>query len=139
MVAVPLIFGRLTAKDYEDEIANDPVWGKRIDDLRARIVCIEDSRFTADYHDPEKRSIANAITLELNDGTVLPEVAVEFPIGHRLRRSDGIPLLMEKFRNNLSRRFPAEAQKKILELSSDQKSLEDTSVSDYMSLYSVEP
>ncbi len=97
MVAVPLIFGRLTAEDYEDARALDPVWGKRIDEVRSRIVCVEDAQFTADYHDPNKRSIANALTVELTDGTVLPEVAVEYPIGHRLRRGDGIPLLLEKF------------------------------------------
>src|ERR1700735_4700336 len=77
MVAVPLIFGRLTAEDYEDKLALDPVWGKRIDEVRSRIICAEDPQFTADYHDPAKRSIANALTIELNDGTVLPEVIVE--------------------------------------------------------------
>ncbi len=93
MVAVPLLFGRLTAEDYEDNVAADP----RIDDLRAKIICAEDAQFTADYHDPNKRSIANALSVELTDGTVLPEVVVEYPIGHRLRRGDGIPLLLEKF------------------------------------------
>jgi 2-methylcitrate dehydratase len=137
MVAVPLIFGRLTAEDYDNAIAKDPVWGKRIDELRARIMCVEDSRYTADYHDPQKRSIANALTLELADGTVLPEVAVEYPIGHRLRRSEGIPLLIEKFRNNLVRRIPTEAQDKIFTVSSDQMQLEATPVSDYVDLYSL--
>src|ERR1700743_1563570 len=89
MVAVPLIFGRLTAADYEDKIAIDP----RIDALRDKMVCVEDPQFTKDYFDPEKRSIANAITIELNDGTVLKEVVVEYPIGHRLRREEGIPKL----------------------------------------------
>ncbi|MFC4436078.1 bifunctional 2-methylcitrate dehydratase/aconitate hydratase, partial [Cupriavidus respiraculi] len=103
MVAVPLLFGRLTAEDYEDKVAADP----RIDALRDKIACVEDPAFTADYHDPEKRSIANAMTVELNDGTVLPEVVVEYPIGHKRRRADGIPLLVEKFRTNLARRFPA--------------------------------
>jgi 2-methylcitrate dehydratase len=137
MVAVPLIFGRLTAEDYDNAIAKDPVWGKRIDELRARIMCVEDSRYTADYHDPQKRSIANALTLELADGTVLPEVAVEYPIGHRLRRSEGIPLLIEKFRNNLVRRIPPEAQDKIVTVSSDQMQLEAMPVSDYVDLYSL--
>jgi 2-methylcitrate dehydratase len=137
MVAVPLIFGRLTAEDYDDAVANDPEWGARIDELRARIDCVEDRAFTADYHDPEKRSIANALTVELLDGTVLPEVAVEYPIGHRLRRGEGIPLLMEKFRKNLARRIPAEAGDRILAVSSDQAQLEATPVSAYMSLFSV--
>src|SRR5580704_14308410 len=88
MVAIPLLFGRLRAEDYEGSVAADP----RIDELRANIVCIEDPKFTADYHDPEKRSIANAVTIALKDGTVLPEVVVEYPIGHRSRRTEGIPL-----------------------------------------------
>jgi len=84
MVAVPFIFGRLTARDYEDGIAADP----RIDALREKIVCVEDPGYTLNYHDPEKRSIANAITVEFNDGTVLDEVAVEYPVGHARRRAE---------------------------------------------------
>jgi 2-methylcitrate dehydratase len=137
MVAVPLIFGRLTAEDYEDAVANDPVWGKRIDELRALITCVEDPAYTADYHDPERRSIANALTVELLDGTVLPEIAVEYPIGHRLRRGEGIPLLLEKFRKNLTRKISAERQDRIVAVSSDQAQLEATPVSDYVSLYSL--
>lgn len=137
MVAVPLLFGHLTAEDYEDKIALDPVWGKRIDELRSRIVCVEDKQFTADYHDPEKRSIANALTIELTDGTKLPEVVVEYPIGHRRRRSDGIPLLLEKFRTNLARRFAPEQQEQILNASVDQQALEATSVPDYVGLFVV--
>lgn len=133
MVAVPLLFGRLTAEDYEDSIAADP----RIDELRAKILCAEDPQFTADYHDPEKRSIANALTLELNDGTVLPEIVVEYPIGHRLRRTEGIPLLVEKFRANLARRFDASQQQRILDASSDQAKLEAMGVDDYVGLYTV--
>src|SRR5690606_26614985 len=89
MVAVPLIFGRLTAADYEDDIAADP----RIDALRAKITCIEDPEFTASYHNPQERSIANALTVELNDGSVLDEVVNLYPIGHKRRRDQGIPLL----------------------------------------------
>lgn len=133
MVAVPLLFGRLTAEDYEDSIAADP----RIDELRAKILCAEDPQFTADYHDPEKRSIANALTLELNDGTVLPEIVVEYPIGHRLRRAEGIPLLVEKFRANLARRFDSSQQQRILDASSDQAKLEAMGVDDYVGLYTV--
>ena len=133
MVAVPLIFGRLTAEDYEDNIADDP----RIDELRARIHCVEDPQFTADYHDPEKRSIANALTVELNDGTKLPEVVVEYPIGHKRRRGDGIPLLLEKFRTNLARRFDKAQQQRILDASTEQASLEAMPVDEYVSLYVV--
>jgi len=137
MVAVPLIFGRLTAEDYEDKLALDPVWGTRIDEVRSRIVCVEDPQFTADYHDPEKRSIANALTVELNDGTTLPEVVVEYPIGHRLRRGNGIPLLLEKFETNLARRFDKTQRQRILDASSDQARLEAMRVDDYVSLYVV--
>jgi 2-methylcitrate dehydratase len=133
MVAVPLIFGRLTAEDYEDSIAADA----RIDHLRALITCVEDPQFTADYHDPTKRSIANALTIELTDGTILPEVVVEYPIGHRLRRTDGIPLLLEKFKTNLNRRLTPEAQQKILTTSLDQATLESTPVDEYVSLYVI--
>jgi 2-methylcitrate dehydratase len=137
MVAVPLIFGRLTAEDYDDAIALDPIWGKRIDAVRERIFCMEDPQFTADYHDPSKRSIANALTIELNDGTTLPELIVEYPIGHRLRRTDGIPLLLDKFRTNLARRFNAETQQTILDASRDQTKLEATPVDEYVSLYVI--
>jgi 2-methylcitrate dehydratase len=133
MVAVPLIFGRLTAEDYEDNVAADP----RIDDLRAKIICREDSQFSADYHNPEKRSIANALTIELTNGMKLPEVVVEYPIGHRRRRSEGIPLLLEKFRKNLARRFGAEQQKRILDASSDQRQLESMRVDDYVRFYVI--
>jgi 2-methylcitrate dehydratase len=109
MIAVPLIFGRLTAADYEDAVASDA----RIDELRARIECVEEPQFTRDYHDPDKRSIANALRAVLDDGTVLEET-VEYPIGHRRRRSEGLPLLVEKFKTNLRRRFHEEQQQRIL-------------------------
>ncbi|MGA0563470.1 bifunctional 2-methylcitrate dehydratase/aconitate hydratase [Ancylobacter sp. VNQ12] len=131
MVAVPLLFGRLTASDYEDAVAADP----RIDALRAKITCVEDPAFTRDYHDPEKRSIANAMTIELTDGTVLPEVLVEYPIGHKRRRADGIPLLEAKFRTNLARRFVEKRQRAILDVSLDQGRLEAMAVNDYVDLY----
>lgn len=131
MVAVPLILGRLTAADYEDEVAADP----RIDALRAKIECVEDPAFTRDYHDPDKRSIANAMTVTLSDGTVLPEVMVEYPIGHKRRRAEGIPLLEAKFRRNLARRFVEKRQKQILAVSLDQAALEAIPVNDYVDLY----
>ncbi len=115
MVAVPLIFGRLTAADYEDDVAADP----RIDALREKMTCVEDAQFTRDYLDPAKRSIANAITIEFNDGTRTDEVVVEYPIGHRRRREDGIPLLLEKFRTNVARRFAAKQQQAILGVALD--------------------
>jgi 2-methylcitrate dehydratase len=133
MVALPLIFGRLTAADYEDTVARDP----RIDTLRDKIVCVEDPAFTRDYHDPAKRSIANALTVEFADGSVLPEVVVEYPIGHARRRADGIPLLEEKFKTNLARQFPARQQKAILDVSLDQDRLESMAVNEYVDLYVI--
>jgi 2-methylcitrate dehydratase len=133
MVAVPLLFGRLTAADYEDSVAVDP----RIDALRDRIVCVEDPAFTRDYHDPDKRSIANALTVELTDGSVLDEVVVEYPIGHKRRRVDGIPLLEAKFKTNLARRFPTRQQHAILDVSLDQAKLEAMPVNRYVDLYVI--
>lgn len=133
MVAVPMIFGRLTAADYEDAVATDP----RIDALRAKIVCVEDPRFTADYHDPDKRSIANALTVEFSDGTKLDEVIVEYPIGHKRRRAEGIPLLVEKFQTNLARRFPEKQRRTILDVSLDQAKLEAMPVNEYVDLYVI--
>ena len=133
MMAVPLLFGRLTAADYEDGVAADP----RIDALRARIQCVEDPQFTRDYLDPEKRSIANAVTVRLKDGRELPEVVVEYPIGHRRRRTEGIPLLIEKFRRNLARRFPEKQQRVIAELSLEQDRLARTPVHEYLDLFAI--
>ena len=130
MVAVPLIFGRLTAEDYEDDIASDP----RIDVLRDKIVCFEDKQFTRDYLDPSKRSIANALTMELADGKKLKEVVVEYPIGHKRRRKEGMPLLVEKFKTNLARVFPTKQAETILELCMDSKRLAATPVHEFVDL-----
>ena len=133
MVAVPFIFGRLTARDYEDDIAADP----RIDALREKIVCVEDAGYSADYHDPEKRSIANAVTVEFNDGTVFAEVAVEYPVGHARRRQEGIPLLIEKYKTNLARIYDADKQKKIADLCLDYDKLAATPVNEFMDLMAL--
>lgn len=133
MVAVPLIFGRLTASDYEDNIAKDP----RIDELRDRIICTEDPQFTKDYFDPEKRSIANGLTITLKDGTKLDEVMVEYPIGHARRREEGMPVLVEKFKTNVARRFPAKQQRAILDISLDADKLEKMPVHEYVDLYVI--
>ncbi|NHB96728.1 bifunctional 2-methylcitrate dehydratase/aconitate hydratase [Photorhabdus stackebrandtii] len=133
MVAVPLIFGRLTAADYEDSVAADP----RIDALREKMVCVEDVDFTRDYHDPGKRSIANALTVTFADGSQLDEVKVEFPIGHAHRRREGIPLLLKKFRTNLARQFPETQQRKILSVSLDRQLLENMPVNEYLDLYVI--
>ncbi|HTS53354.1 MAG TPA: bifunctional 2-methylcitrate dehydratase/aconitate hydratase [Burkholderiales bacterium] len=133
MVAVPLIFGRLTAADYEDDVAHD----SRIDALRDKMDCVEDKQFSKDYLDPDKRSIANGITVQFKDGTRTEEVVVEYPIGHRRRRKEGIPLLEAKFRTNLARRFPPKQSHAILELCQDQKRLEATPVNEFVDLFAV--
>lgn len=135
MVAVPLIFGRLTARDYEDDIASD----SRIDALREKIVCVEDPVFTTDYHDPAKRSIANAITIELNDGTILDEEVVEYPIGHARRRTVGIPLLIAKYKTNLGRIFKPAQQAKIEAATLDRVALEKMPVTEFAELFIPQP
>lgn len=131
MVAVPLLFGSLTAADYEDDVAADP----RIDALRARIHCVEEPQFTADYHDPDKRSIANGLTVFFRDGSMLDEVLVEYPIGHRRRRDEGIPLLEDKFRRNLARRFAPARQQRILDVALDPQRLDAMPVRAFMDLF----
>ena len=133
MVAVPLIFGRLTAADYEDDVAKD----KRIDQLRAKMFCVEDKKFTRDYHDPKKRSIANALTVEFKDGSKLEEVVCEYPIGHKRRRAEGMPVLVEKFKTNLARRFPAQQQKAILDVCMDADRLQAMPVDQFVDLFVV--
>ncbi|MBI1889352.1 MAG: bifunctional 2-methylcitrate dehydratase/aconitate hydratase [Burkholderiales bacterium] len=133
MVSVPLLYGHLTANDYEEDAAADP----RIDVLRDKIKCVEDPGFTNDYHDPEKRSISNALSVEMNTGELLEEVVVEYPIGHARRRKEGIPLLEAKFKTNLARRFPAKQQNVILDVSLDQVKLEAMPVNEYVDLYVI--
>jgi len=130
MVAVPMIHGRLTAADYEDSIAADP----RIDALREKMVCVEDPQFSRDYLDPQRRSIANAITVEFNDGTRTQEVVVEYPIGHRRRREEGIPVLIEKFRTNIARRFAGRQQQAILDVALDAQRLAAIPVHEFVDL-----
>jgi 2-methylcitrate dehydratase len=133
MVAVPILFGRLTAADYEDAVARDP----RIDALRAKIVCVEDKQFTRDYHDPDRRSIANALTVEFKDGKKLGEFVCEYPIGHKRRRKEGMPILVEKFKTNLARRFPEKQRAAILELCLDAKRLEATPVNEFVDRFVI--
>ncbi len=133
MAAIGLIFGRLTAADYEDAVAADP----RIDALRAKMTCVEEPRYSHDYHDPEKRSIANALQVFYRDGTQSGRVEVEYPIGHRRRRAEGIPHLEAKFRTNLARRFPSRQQQAILEVALDQARLEAMPVHEFVDLFVI--
>lgn len=130
MIAVPLIYGRLTAADYEDSIAADP----RIDALREKMATQEDTQFTKDYHDPEKRSIANALTVTLNDGTKIEEIVVEYPIGHKRRRDEGIPELIKKYKINLARKFPEKQQQRVLDASLDYQKLSKLPVNEFVDL-----
>jgi 2-methylcitrate dehydratase len=130
MVAVPLIFGRLTAEDYEEAVARD----LRIDVLRARMQVVERKQFTLDYLDPAKRSIGNSVQVFFKDGTQTEAVAVEYPIGHRRRHEEGVPLLLAKFERNLRGRIPARQADAILTLCADRARLEATAVNRFMDL-----
>ncbi|KAG9316401.1 hypothetical protein JVU11DRAFT_2435 [Chiua virens] len=131
MVAYPLIFGELTSESYTDKSAADP----RIDALRDKIYCVEDKTFSVEYHEPSKRSIGNALLVELNDGTVLDEVAVEYPVGHKRRRTEGAPLLIEKFKRHVSHHYDVAHQKKILDVVLDANSLSKLRVDQFTDLF----
>ncbi len=133
MVAIGLIFGELRAEHYEDAIAADP----RIDALRDLMSVREDPRYSRDYLDPEKRSIANGVQVFFKDGSATEHVIVEYPLGHRRRRAEGIPQLEQKCRNNLGTRFSAEQVEAILSLGLDLEKFEQTSVPDFMQLLLV--
>tara|TARA_B100000035_G_scaffold29737_1_gene22848 strand:- start:8118 stop:9578 length:1461 start_codon:yes stop_codon:yes gene_type:complete len=131
MTAIGLLKGNLTAQDYEDEAANDP----RVDALREKMTCIEKPEYTKDYLDPNKRSIANAVQIFYKDSSSSEQVAVEYPIGHRRRRSEGIPELIKKFDINLKREFDDTQAKKIMNLNLDIDLLQKTPVNEYVDLY----
>ena len=131
MVAVPLIFGRLTADDYEDAVAADP----RVDALRENMEVRENRQFSVDYLDPDKRAIGNAIQVYFKDGTDSGRVAVDYPIGHRRRRAQGIPVLMEKCRGNLLTRFDTSRTERIMTACASQTHLESMPVNDFMELW----
>jgi 2-methylcitrate dehydratase len=133
MAAVPLVFGRLTAADYEDKVAMDP----RIDVLRARMEVRENDVFTKDYYDPQKRFIGNALQVYFSDGTSTRRVQVDYPIGHRLRRSEGIPLLRKKFEDSLALRLKASQWQMLETLCADQRQLAALPVDDFMALLVV--
>jgi len=133
MVAVALRFGRLTAADYEDDVARDP----EIDRLRDRMQVSENAGFSRDYLDPDKRAIGNALQIFFRDGSSTPRIAVDYPIGHRRRRAEGIPKLLEKFRHNLTTRFPAERTAGIERICSEADGLEAMPVPDFIGLWTA--
>jgi 2-methylcitrate dehydratase len=131
MVAVTLLHGNLRAEYYENEFAND----QRIDQLRDKMVVEEDKQFSKDYLDPDKRSIANAVQIYFKDGTHTDKVTVEYPIGHKRRREEGIPLLYKKFEDNLANTFPEDKIKQLVELFKNQKALEQMPVNELLDLF----
>ncbi|TVS16823.1 MAG: bifunctional 2-methylcitrate dehydratase/aconitate hydratase [Gammaproteobacteria bacterium] len=133
MTAIGLLKGDLVAEDYEDDVAADP----RVDALREKMVVIEDERYSREYHEPEKRSIANAIQVFFKDGSKTEKVAVEYPIGHRRRREEGIPVLEQKFKGALATRFPAKRVEKIFALCKDQKELEGMPVNEFVDMFVI--
>jgi 2-methylcitrate dehydratase len=133
MAAIGLIKGNLTAADYEDEVALDP----RVDALRDKMECVENKQWSKDYLDPQKRSIANAIQVFFKDGSKTANVVVEYPVGHRRRRKEGIPLLEAKFRTNLARRFPEKQRAAIETLCRDPKKLEATPVHEFVDMMAI--
>jgi 2-methylcitrate dehydratase len=135
MCAVMLVYGRLEATDYTDggEAATSPL----VEDLRKRITCVEDPQFTLDYHNEHMRTIPNALTVTLNDGTVLEEVVIEAPLGHRLRREEAKPEILAKYKRHLGPHFSEGKVKQLVELGNDAKKLENMAVDEYLDLYEV--
>jgi len=133
MTAIGLIKGKLTAADYEDDVAADPL----VDRLRARMVCVENRQWNRDYLDPAKRSIANAVQVFFSDGTKTERIAIEYPLGHRRRRREGVPQLEAKFRTNLARRFPPKRQQAILAATRHQAQLESMAVNEFVDLFAA--
>jgi 2-methylcitrate dehydratase len=135
MVAVPLLLGRLTAEDYEDDVARDP----RIDALRAKMVVTENAEFSRDYLDPQKRAIGNAVQVSFADGTQTERVAIDYPIGHRRRRDEGIPHLVAKFERSLATLFGSKQRAAIAAAFADQARLEALPVEEFMALWVPQP
>lgn len=131
ITAIGLIFGELTADYYEDDVAED----ERIDRLRDKMSVIEDERYSREYLDADKRSIANAVEITFTDGSKTDNVAVEYPIGHRRRRKEGLPLLMTKFRENVASRLPGRQTEAVMQMAEDEAALRRMSVADFMNAF----
>jgi 2-methylcitrate dehydratase len=128
MVAIPLLFGRLTAADYEDQVAQDP----RVDALRAKMQVRENPVFTQEYYAPDKRYIGNAVQVFFKDGTASERVQVDYPIGHRKRRAEGMPILVKKFEASVAAHFGAKQSEAIKRMFADRTALGAMAVSDFM-------
>lgn len=133
MVATMLVFNRLEATDYTDggEAATSPL----VESLRRSISCVEDPDFTKAYHNPDMRTIPNALTVTLHDGSVLEETVVEAPLGHKLRREEAKPEIMDKFERHLGPHFATSKVQQLLELGKDKKKFEAMPVDEYMDMY----
>ena len=131
MVAVPLIFGRLTAADYNDDVAADP----SIDALRGLMEVRENPQFTRDYFDPDKRYIGNSVQILFKDGSRTDKVSIDYPIGHRKRRAEGIPVLMAKCAAALGAQLPAAQAAEIMRLAVNPAELDAMPISDFLALY----
>ncbi len=134
MTAIGLIFGQLTADDYEDKRAANP----HIDSLRSKMIVHEDKQYTTDYLDPEKRSIANALQIFFKDGNKSDKMVIEYPLGHRRRRTEGIPVLKEKFAKNLSSHFSDEQTKQIVSVCNNIEQLESMPINKFIDLWTVD-
>jgi 2-methylcitrate dehydratase len=133
MVAVPLIFGRLTAEDYTDAVAADP----RIDALRSRMAVREDPQFTRDYYDPDKRYIGNAVQVFFKDGTASERVSIDYPIGHRRRRPEGIPVLEAKFERAVAAHLPPDQARQLVQLCAEPGRLEAMPAAEFLGFFTV--
>ena len=133
MVAIPLIFGRLNEHDYTDAVAADP----RIDALRDKMEVKENPQFTADYFDPDKRYIGNSIQVLFKDGSKTEKVSIDYPIGHRKRRAEGIPVLMAKCEAALRDQLPAAQADRIMALAAAPATLDEMPIHQFMNLYRV--
>lgn len=133
MVATMFVFNRLEASDYTD--GSEAATSQLVESLRKRITCVEDPQFTKDYHDPEKRTISNALTVRLKDGTTLEEEVVEAPLGHKLRREEAKPHILAKYKGHLAPHYSEQKVKELIELGTDQSKLEQTDVDKYVDLY----
>ena len=133
MVAIGLLKGDLVAEDYEDDVAADP----RVDELREKMIINEDKRYSSEYHEADKRSIANKIQIHFNDGSATEAIEVEYPIGHKRRRAEGIPVLEQKFMKNLQITYDDQKCDEIYKLCTDQQKLEETSVTNFQELFTL--
>ena len=134
MVATMLVFNRLEAGDYLD--GSEAATSQLVESLRKRISCVEDPQFTADYHDPAKRTIPNALTVRLHDGTTLEEEVIEAPLGHRWRREEAKPRIMEKYKRHLEPHFKGKGEvDELVRLGEDGKKLGEMDVDRYVDLY----